>query len=38
MDLTHLVGAAGVKENALSRSRLSGVDVGGDTDVADQFE
>ena len=34
VDLTHLVGAAGVEEDALSRRRLTGVDVRHDPDVA----
>ena len=34
VDLAHLVGAAGVVEDALGRRRLAGVDVGHDPDVA----
>jgi hypothetical protein len=34
VDLTHLVGAAGVEEDALGRRRLTGVDVRHDPDVA----
>ncbi len=38
VNLTHLVGASRVKEDALSRRRLSGVDVRHDSDVARVFE
>src|SRR6185503_3118125 len=38
VDLTHLVGAAGVIEDALSRRRLARVDVGHDSDVAQFFQ
>ena len=38
VDLTHLVGASGVEEDALSRRRLSGVDVRHDPDVARLLE
>ena len=38
VDLAHLVGAAGVVEDALGRRRLTGVDVSHDPDVAGLFE
>src|SRR5882762_4811903 len=38
VDLAHLVGAAGVVEDALGRRGLSGVDVGHDPDVPDAVE
>ncbi len=38
VDLTHLVGAAGVVEDPLGRRRLARVDVGHDSDVAGLFE
>ena len=38
VDLAHLVGAAGVEEDALGRRRLTGVDVGHDPDVAGLVE
>src|SRR4029077_20191099 len=38
VDLTDLVGLAGVEEDALGRRRLAGVDVGHDPDVPDQLE
>jgi hypothetical protein len=34
MDLTDLVGTAGVEEDALGRRRFTGVDVSHDSDVA----
>ena len=38
VDFTHLVGAAGVEEDALGRRRLAGVDVRHDSDVARLLE
>ena len=38
VDLTHLVGAAGVVEDPLGRRRLARVDVGHDPDVADRLQ
>ena len=38
VNLTHLVGAAGVEEDALGRRRLAGVDVRHDPDVAGLLE
>jgi hypothetical protein len=38
VNLPHLVGPAGVIEDALSRRRLTGVDVSHDSDVASVFE
>ena len=38
MDFAHLVHGAGVKENALSRRGLPGIDVCGDADVAGPFQ
>jgi hypothetical protein len=34
MHLTELMAHAGVEEDTLGRSRLAGVDVSGDTDIA----
>src|SRR3954465_14110614 len=38
VDLAHLVGAAGVVEDALGRRRLARIDVGHDSDVPSLFE
>src|SRR5262245_46607233 len=38
MNLTDLVGDAGVEKNALGRGRLAGIDVGHDADVATTIE
>ena len=38
MDIAHFVHSTGVKENALGRCRLAGINVRGDTDVAGPFQ
>jgi hypothetical protein len=38
MDLADFVNQAGIEENALGRSRLPGVDMGGNTNIARPLE
>ena len=38
MDIAHFVDSTGIKENALGRGRLAGINVRGDTDVTGPFQ